>query len=85
VVVYEVCDGDPPDLRDHKAATKADFEAAIGLYQHRAFAAAKVLFEACGQCYPRDQAVEIYIKRCTFYLQNGYDTDWDGVTQLDVK
>jgi class 3 adenylate cyclase len=85
VVVYEVFDGDPLEIREIKMSTKRDFELAFRLYQQREFQQAKEIFTACAMCSIEDQAAEIYVKRCEYYLQTGCAPDWDGVMQLEVK
>lgn len=85
VVVYEVYEGDPSAVRGIKALTQSDFETAVKHYQGREFHLAKALFESCWHRNPADKAAEIYLKRCQFFLQNGYTNDWDGITHWDVK
>ncbi len=85
VTIYEVFSGDPPEVWEKKLAIKRDFEQAVGLYQLKQFQPAKMLFEKCLVIYPKDRAAEFYIERCTNFIENGVDEDWDGVLNLDSK
>lgn len=85
VVIYEVFNGDLPDVYAKKSRTRQDFQEGICLYYEKQFAEAKVRFERCQAEFPEDKATKIYIKRCVHYLKVGWDDEWDGITVLDVK
>jgi class 3 adenylate cyclase len=64
VTLYEVCNADPPALREGKAATKARFtEALAALYDHR-IDEARALFEECARRCPLDKAAHLHAVRC---------------------
>lgn len=64
VMIYEVLDGEPQEVRAMKLSTLAAFEHAISLYQVQEFQKAQPLFQECVQQNPQDQAAQIYLKRC---------------------
>lgn len=63
VSVFEVFNGDPPDLRAGKLATKTQFEQALVNYYLQDWTAAARGFTACLKDNPRDRAAQIYLKR----------------------
>jgi two-component system sensor histidine kinase ChiS len=68
VGVFEVFDGDPPDIRNAKLATWARFERALQLYYRRHYLAASQLLQECLRENPSDRVVQIYLQRIHQYL-----------------
>ncbi|NEO32568.1 MAG: CHASE2 domain-containing protein [Symploca sp. SIO3C6] len=64
VAIFEVFDGDEPQLKQSKLATKQVFEQGLFLYYHRAYREAAQIFEDCLQVNPRDKVTQIYLERC---------------------
>jgi len=64
VAVFEVFDGDEPEIKEVKLSTKSVFEEGLFLYYQQAFSEATKHFEAVGQINPRDSVAQIYIERC---------------------
>src|SRR5919202_2190581 len=64
VAVFEVFDGDEPQIKEGKLATKAIFEEGLFLYYQQAFRKAKQLFEEVLSINPRDTVAQIYFERC---------------------
>lgn len=85
VTVYEVLDGNLPDIREAKIATMEKFVTAFTAYQQRHLEIAEELFQACLDQNPHDKAVELYIKRCQYWQKFGDYQTWDGVIQLESK
>lgn len=85
IAVYEVCYSRSPEVRSLKTTTWAIFAEALFLYERREFHKARELFTTCVQQNPDDHAAELFINRCTYFLQTGCPMDWDGVMELDVK
>jgi class 3 adenylate cyclase len=61
--VFEVFDGDPPEIIAFKSETRADFEKGLSLYFDWQFAEAKTHFEQVLQHYPSDRASQFYLQR----------------------
>ena len=64
VAVFEVFDGDEPELKHHKLATKAMFEEGLFYYYKQGFREATKQFEAVLSINPKDTVAQIYCKRC---------------------
>ncbi|HEY9606968.1 MAG TPA: adenylate/guanylate cyclase domain-containing protein [Allocoleopsis sp.] len=64
VAVFEVFDGDEPDMKQGKLVTKADFEAGLFLFHQQAFREAMERFNAVLSINPRDKVAQIYRDRC---------------------
>jgi class 3 adenylate cyclase len=81
VRLYEVCNADPPTLREGKVATKARFaEALAALYDHR-IDEARALFEECARRCPLDGAARLHAERCGQALR-GRGDDEDAAAGL---
>jgi len=64
VTVYEVFDGDLPELKDAKLATLEIFQQALLLYDRHTFPEAALLLEECLRINPHDKVAQIYRDRC---------------------
>ena len=64
VVVYEVFDADPPEIRSAKRANLPVYTEAMSLCERKQFREAGKLFEECLRTNPSDQVARIYLKRC---------------------
>jgi predicted ATPase/class 3 adenylate cyclase len=67
VAVFEIFDGDDPELKAAKLATSATFEQALMFYYRNCFAEAAEGFQSCLEQNPRDKVAQIYLKRCRQY------------------
>ncbi len=85
VVVYEVFEGDPADIRKIKYDTKMMFEEGWGLYQTGDFSEALLLFKRCLNRHPGDGAARLFVDRCEQMQAAGKPTNWDGVMALTSK
>lgn len=85
VIIFEILDGNRPDIHQAKLKTLDTFTQAISHYQQREFSKALKLFQFCLSVYPDDKAAKIYIKRCQHWKKFGYDDSWDGITELHAK
>ena len=64
VVVYEVFDADPAEIRSAKLANLPVYTEAMLLCERKQFREAGKLFEECLRTNPSDQVARIYLKRC---------------------
>ncbi|NQE35899.1 adenylate/guanylate cyclase domain-containing protein [Microcoleus asticus] len=64
VVVYEVFDADPPEIRSAKLANLPVYTEAMLLCDRKEFREAGKLFEECLRKNPSDPVARIYLKRC---------------------
>jgi two-component system sensor histidine kinase ChiS len=85
VSVYEIFDGDPPELRDLKLKTKPDFEAGLALYLDRSFTEAAVQFKNVLEANPDDKAARLYLERAAHFMVNDVAPDWRGIETLTEK
>ncbi len=63
VTIYEVFDGDDPEVIQGKLATRTIFEQAILLYHMESYNEAEDLFQKCLQVNPLDLTIEFYLNR----------------------
>ncbi len=64
VAVFEVFDGDPPEIRAAKSDTIQFFEEALQLFYRHAHSQAAKLFRKCLDLNPQDKVAQIYLERC---------------------
>jgi len=64
VAVFEVFDGDEPDIKQSKLATKTMFEQGVLLYYQRQMQQAAQHFELVLEMNPRDTVAQLYLRRC---------------------
>lgn len=64
VAVFEVFDGDEPELREQKLMTSSLFEEALMLYYRKAYQEAEKLFQDCLRQSPKDRVIRVYLERC---------------------
>ncbi|MBD1808295.1 PAS domain S-box protein [Microcoleus sp. FACHB-SPT15] len=65
VAVFEVFDGDEPDMKEGKLATKPLFEEGLFLYHQQTFKEAAQRFDEVLRINPRDTVAQIYRSRST--------------------
>ncbi|GAB4173445.1 MAG: hypothetical protein Fur006_02790 [Coleofasciculaceae cyanobacterium] len=64
VFVFEIYEGDSPQLRELKNQTRTQFEEAVHLYYQQNFAQASQIFQEVLQVNSQDTAAEFYIQCC---------------------
>ena len=64
VAVFEVFDGDEPEIKKGKLATKVTFEQALWLYNLGLKSEAAQLLKGVLKINPRDRVAQIYLERC---------------------
>ena len=64
VKIFEVCDADPPKIKDMKLSTVEQFERAVTLFNEQKHKEAEELFQDCLEQNPKDRASQIYMVRC---------------------
>ncbi len=64
VAMFEVFDGDSPEIQEAKLATKSIFEEGLLLHYRHCFREATQLFQDVLRLNPRDRAAQIYLDRC---------------------
>jgi hypothetical protein len=81
VFIYEVLDGEEPEVREKKCSMVDQFIKSLGFYQNQSFEEALTIFKDCHEKVP-----ELYYNRCQELLSNGWDKEtWDGITHMDFK
>ncbi|MBF0277434.1 MAG: response regulator [SAR324 cluster bacterium] len=81
VIIYEVCDTDPPGIREKKMATREHLFRGIVSYKILDFDTAWEFFNHCLDLFPEDIVTQKYIQRCRYFQKSppiveGYF--WDG-------
>ena len=85
VGVYELFDGDAPDLIELKIQSREHFEAGLKAYFNRNFKEATSAFEASMKIYPDDKVAKRYLKLSQSNLAMGVGDGWNGVETMLTK
>ncbi|TGK12557.1 adenylate/guanylate cyclase domain-containing protein [Leptospira fletcheri] len=85
VILYEVYEGDPPELADWKDSVKSKLNEGIILYKVGDFKSAFAIFRELYKKKPLDSVVRLYAKRTKFFLNQTPGKDWDGIFRLHRK
>lgn len=85
VAVFEIFDGDPPDMVALKLKTQPAFERGLLHYHSQEFTQAKTFFEDVITQNPQDKAVHLYLKRVNYFSEYGVPPNWEGVEALTEK
>lgn len=85
VVIFEVFDGDPEELRGLKRGLAEKWQSAIGLYFRRDFHGAGRLFMEILQKLPDDVPARLYLARALRAEEEGVAEGWAGVEVLESK
>jgi len=85
IVVYEVLDGDPEELRARKLAIRPDFEQGLEHYIGGRFAQARECFARVQQQLPEDGATAMYLEKLAGLIDQEAPADWDGVEVMAEK
>ena len=85
VTIYEVFNGDPPELQERKRQTLDAFKEALALYYDRKFTDANLAIAHVLAQNPEDKLVHLYQQRIALAIAQGVPDDWDGVERLAEK
>lgn len=85
VKLYEVYDGDPPEIISRKSDSRECFEKGIDHYYKKQFAEASVEFNMVLEENSQDKAARIYLQRSARYMVDGVPSDWDGAENVHSK
>jgi adenylate cyclase len=86
VRIFEVIDGEPPEIARLKLDSLAQFCEAMSLYKTQKFAKARDLFKAILSHGGSDNVAALYVERCETLLEDGWNPEtWDGVERLETK
>jgi len=81
ITMWEVFDGDPPDILSYKLDIATTFEEARYLYHSKRFGEALELLMDCLVRNPRDKTAALYIDRCKLYMEMGADENGEGIVR----
>ena len=84
LALVELLDADPKPIRDSKAASRAELEAALALYRKGAFQDAAVRFGALAAAHPDDGAARALHDRCNQLIASPPEA-WSGILSLATK
>jgi adenylate cyclase len=83
VVIYELlCEGTPSAEVSEQLKI---YEQGMSAYQKKDFSQALIFFQELFAKTPEDSVAELYIERCTDYLDTPPPADWDGVYVMKTK
>ncbi len=85
IAIYEILDGELPEIRDLKLQTLADFENGLENYRCGNCLQAKVYFEKVLAVNSEDKAAALYLERVEELQQKGIPEDWCGVWAMTKK
>ena len=87
ISIYEVVDGETDSVvRGLKLASKAEFEAALALYQEQQWTEALAKFSAILAKNPKDRPAAMYMERIMELSQTPVTAEgWDGVWRFQTK
>lgn len=80
VVIHELLDVDPTELREQKVECAERFAEGLYCYRVGKFRDARLLFAECLVKAPLDDAAALYIGRCAELLAHPPAGVWDGTT-----
>jgi two-component system sensor histidine kinase ChiS len=83
VDLHEVFQADPPALRDHKAATRERFAAALALYRERRFEEATKELVAVLAHDEGDGPARFYLARCRALAKDPPGPEWTGASAVE--
>lgn len=64
IYIFEIFDGDQPEIKEGKLKTKESYAKAIDLYKGKKFKDALAIFRSIYEQTPKDKIVDEYINRC---------------------
>lgn len=85
IAIYEILDGELPEIRDLKLQTLADFENGLESYRCSDCLKAKEYFEKVLVVNTEDKAAALYLERVEELQCNGIPEDWCGVWAMTKK
>ncbi|MEM7030555.1 MAG: adenylate/guanylate cyclase domain-containing protein [Chloroflexota bacterium] len=85
VSVFEIFDGNPPEIFDLKLETRTDFEKGLLHYYSQELQEAQAYFTQVLNIYPGDKAAQLYLQRAKHLIEHGIPDGWDGIESLTDK
>ncbi len=82
VSVFEVFDGNPPEIIELQLDTLENFEKGLLHYHSLEFEEAATQFKRVLLKNPYDKAAQLHLKRAKHFSKYGVPEDWEGVTTL---
>ncbi|MEO0473396.1 MAG: adenylate/guanylate cyclase domain-containing protein [Bacteroidota bacterium] len=83
--IYDVFDGDLPEIAEHKLHTLKTFSEGMEAYFRREFVLAKKAFADILAQNPQDKSARYYFNQASYYAENGAPEGWNGVETMLVK
>lgn len=85
VNIFEILDGEIPEIKKIKLSTNNDYKKALQEYRNGNIRESLDLFKDIKSLSKMDKVIDIYIERCENLLKNGLPEDWDGVYRTNIK
>ena len=83
--IYEIYDGELPEVREFKSKIKNSFEEGLRLYQNAEFTKAREYFRKNLEHNGMDRASFLYLEKCEYYIQIPPPPEWDGSINPLIK
>jgi class 3 adenylate cyclase len=85
VYIFEILNGEPAEIKALKLQTKAEFSKALQLYKNKEFKKALPIFKEIHKLNKKDKAAQMYLLRCSGFIENGTSVNWDGIEVIQDK
>jgi two-component system sensor histidine kinase ChiS len=85
IAMFEIFDGDAPDLLLNKVRTLDDFTAGVRAFTAGAFVEASRAFTRVCEQSPDDQTAAYFLERSSTLVEGVQSGSWDGLIRMDVK
>ncbi len=85
VILYELFNSDPEELREKKMSQKPDFEKALDLYRNGGFSGALDIFQRLYEENPEDKILILFLERCRYLINHPPSDRWQGVARMGRK
>lgn len=83
--IYEIFDGDAPEIVELKSRTKADFEEGLKYYFSRKFTISAICFERVLDSNPADKSAKLYFEHAAKFMAEGVPEAWTGIETMESK
>lgn len=85
VTIYELVAKKQDSLAPHIQEGLQEFSKGLSLYHEKKFNEALTVFSRALNLVPDDRPTQLYIQRCSDYIQNPPPPEWDGVYEFKTK
>jgi class 3 adenylate cyclase/HAMP domain-containing protein len=84
ILLFELLDAEPVEMRERKLSYKAEFARALRAYYGKQFSEAYRMIGELFERNPEDEVLRIYRRRCETLVNLGKPENWEGVQEIDA-